>query len=77
MTLPDGTIHAETRFTRLTGKSPILLAGMTPTTVDPAIVAAAATPAAFASFRTIAGDAAQLPMFERIATDVLPGLRTA
>ncbi|MET0930563.1 MAG: 3-oxoacyl-ACP synthase, partial [Aeromicrobium sp.] len=42
VTLPDGTIHAETRFTRLTGKSPILLAGMTPTTVDPAIVAAAA-----------------------------------
>ena len=28
VTLPDGTIHAETRFTRLTGKSPILLAGM-------------------------------------------------
>ena len=42
VTLPDGTLHAETRFTRLTGKSPILLAGMTPTTVDPAIVAAAA-----------------------------------
>ncbi|WP_460854079.1 fatty acid synthase subunit beta domain-containing protein [Nocardioides montaniterrae] len=40
--LPDGTVHAETRFTRLTGRSPILLAGMTPTTVDPAIVAAAA-----------------------------------
>ncbi|MCW2831358.1 MAG: 3-oxoacyl-ACP synthase, partial [Aeromicrobium sp.] len=42
VTLPDGSLHAETRFTRLTGKSPILLAGMTPTTVDPAIVAAAA-----------------------------------
>ncbi|WP_456698395.1 fatty acid synthase subunit beta domain-containing protein [Aeromicrobium sp. P5_D10] len=42
VTLPDGTLHAETRFTRLTGKSPILLAGMTPTTVDPKIVAAAA-----------------------------------
>nr|MCW2728220.1 3-oxoacyl-ACP synthase [Aeromicrobium sp.] len=42
VTLPDGTLHAETRFTRLTGKSPILLAGMTPTTVDPTIVAAAA-----------------------------------
>ena len=36
----DGRV--ETRFTRLTGKAPILLAGMTPTTVDPAIVAAAA-----------------------------------
>ncbi|HIW95402.1 MAG TPA: DUF1729 domain-containing protein [Candidatus Corynebacterium gallistercoris] len=34
--------RVETKFTRLTGKSPILLAGMTPTTVDPEIVAAAA-----------------------------------
>ena len=40
--LPDGSVHVETSFTRLTGCSPILLAGMTPTTVDPAIVAAAA-----------------------------------
>ena len=31
-----------TRFTRLTGYQAVLLAGMTPTTVDPAIVAAAA-----------------------------------
>ncbi|GAB3991546.1 fatty acid synthase subunit beta domain-containing protein [Nocardioides marmoraquaticus] len=38
----DGTPVVDTAFTRLTGKSPILLAGMTPTTVDPAIVAAAA-----------------------------------
>lgn len=42
VTLPDGRTVVETRFTRLTGRSPILLAGMTPTTVDPAIVAAAA-----------------------------------
>ena len=42
VTLPDGSTRAETAFTRLTGRSPILLAGMTPTTVDPAIVAAAA-----------------------------------
>ena len=42
VTLPDGKLHVETRFTRLTGKSPILLAGMTPTTVDARIVAAAA-----------------------------------
>ncbi|GAB2669418.1 type I polyketide synthase [Gordonia jinhuaensis] len=40
--LPDGRRVVETAFTRLTGRSPILLAGMTPTTVDPAIVAAAA-----------------------------------
>ncbi len=38
----DGSPVVDTAFTRLTGKSPILLAGMTPTTVDPEIVAAAA-----------------------------------
>src|SRR5699024_12303500 len=41
-TLPDGRTVVETAFTRLTGRSPILLAGMTPTTVDARIVAAAA-----------------------------------
>ncbi|QNH96260.1 type I polyketide synthase [Corynebacterium anserum] len=35
-------LAVETAFTRLTGNSPIILAGMTPTTVDPDIVAAAA-----------------------------------
>ncbi|MBW3070244.1 DUF1729 domain-containing protein [Actinomyces sp. 594] len=40
--LPDGRITLDTAFTRLTGRSAILLAGMTPTTVDPEIVAAAA-----------------------------------
>ncbi|MGO4203547.1 fatty acid synthase subunit beta domain-containing protein [Rhodococcus sp. TAF43] len=40
--LPDGRVAVETAFTKLTGRSPILLAGMTPTTVDPKIVAAAA-----------------------------------
>ena len=40
--LPDGRITVDTAFTRLTGRSAILLAGMTPTTVDPEIVAAAA-----------------------------------
>ena len=40
--LPDGTVRLETAFSRLTGKSPVLLAGMTPTTVDAKIVAAAA-----------------------------------
>lgn len=38
---PDGVL-VDTSFSRLTGKSPVLLAGMTPTTVDPEIVAAAA-----------------------------------
>ncbi|MEZ0364275.1 fatty acid synthase subunit beta domain-containing protein [Mycobacterium sp. pUA109] len=40
--LPDGRTKLATKFTRLTGRSPILLAGMTPTTVDAHIVAAAA-----------------------------------
>lgn len=40
--LPNGTKTVETAFTRLTGRAPVLLAGMTPTTVDPEIVAAAA-----------------------------------
>ncbi|WP_182050394.1 type I polyketide synthase [Changpingibacter yushuensis] len=38
----DGKKVVETAFTRLTGRSPIILGGMTPTTVDPEIVAAAA-----------------------------------
>ncbi|TQF67217.1 DUF1729 domain-containing protein [Rhodococcus spelaei] len=42
VTLPDGKVATSTAFTRLTGRSPILLAGMTPTTVDAKIVAAAA-----------------------------------
>ncbi len=40
--LPNGRVVVETTFTKLTGRSPILLAGMTPTTVDAKIVAAAA-----------------------------------
>ena len=40
--LPDGSVKLSTKFTRLTGRSPMLLAGMTPTTVDAKIVAAAA-----------------------------------
>ena len=42
VTLPDGSVKLSTKFTRLTGRSPILLAGMTPCTVDAKIVAAAA-----------------------------------
>ncbi|MDT5408318.1 MAG: fatty acid synthase, bacteria type, partial [Mycobacterium sp.] len=42
ITLPNGSVKLSTKFTRLTGRSPILLAGMTPTTVDAKIVAAAA-----------------------------------
>ena len=42
VSLPDGRVKLSTKFSRLTGRSPILLAGMTPTTVDAKIVAAAA-----------------------------------
>ncbi|MCW2556572.1 MAG: Phenolphthiocerol synthesis polyketide synthase type Pks15/1, partial [Mycobacterium sp.] len=42
VTLPNGSVKLSTKFTRITGRSPILLAGMTPTTVDAKIVAAAA-----------------------------------
>ena len=38
----NGRPRLVTRFSELTGRSPMLLAGMTPTTVDPEIVAAAA-----------------------------------
>lgn len=40
--LDDGQIVVDTKFSRLTGRSPVVLAGMTPTTVEPDIVAAAA-----------------------------------
>ena len=40
--LPTGETKVQTRFSTLTGYSPILLGGMTPTTVDATIVAAAA-----------------------------------
>lgn len=38
----QGRVVLDTAFSRLTGRSPIMLGGMTPTTVDPEIVAAAA-----------------------------------
>ncbi|MFA4929690.1 MAG: fatty acid synthase subunit beta domain-containing protein, partial [Patulibacter sp.] len=40
--LPDGRRHVDTRYTRLVGAPPVVLAGMTPTTTDAPIVAAAA-----------------------------------
>ncbi|WP_354699367.1 hypothetical protein DSM112329_05081 [Paraconexibacter sp. AEG42_29] len=39
--LPDGRRHVETRYTQRLGRPPIVLAGMTPTTTDAPIVAAA------------------------------------
>ncbi|MCT1628610.1 DUF1729 domain-containing protein [Corynebacterium sanguinis] len=40
--LPDGETYTQTRFSTLTGLSPIILGGMTPTSADGEIVAAAA-----------------------------------
>lgn len=40
--LPDGRRHLDGRYARLTGRPPVILAGMTPTTADAPIVAAAA-----------------------------------
>jgi fatty acid synthase len=40
--LPDGRRHLDGRYARLTGRPPVILAGMTPTTADVPIVAAAA-----------------------------------
>ncbi len=40
--LPDGTLAVDNKFSRATGQPPVLLPGMTPTTVDAPIVAAAA-----------------------------------
>lgn len=42
VTLPDGKTYTQTRFSAATGFSPIMLGGMTPTTADADIVAAAA-----------------------------------
>lgn len=40
--LPDGKTYTQTRFSTLTGLSPVILGGMTPTSADGEIVAAAA-----------------------------------
>ena len=40
--LPDGKVYTQTRFSQVTGLSPIILGGMTPTSADGEIVAAAA-----------------------------------
>lgn len=40
--LPDGNVYTQTRFSEVTGLSPIILGGMTPTSADGEIVAAAA-----------------------------------
>ena len=63
ITLPDGSVKLSTKFTRLTGRSPILLAGMTPTTVDARIVAAAANAGHWAELA--GGGQVTEPIFQR------------
>jgi len=70
VSLPDGKVGVETAFTRLTGRSPILLAGMTPTTVDAKIVAAAANAGHWAE---LAGGG---QVTEKIFTDRVAELQT-
>ncbi len=63
ISLPDGSVKLSTKFTRLTGRSPILLAGMTPTTVDARIVAAAANGGHWAELA--GGGQVTEPIFDR------------
>ncbi|WP_328358672.1 DUF1729 domain-containing protein [Mycobacterium sp. NBC_00419] len=68
ISLPDGSVKLATKFTRLTGRSPILLAGMTPTTVDAKIVAAAANAGHWAELA--GGGQVTEPIFERRVTEL-------
>ena len=51
----DGKVVLENRFTAVTGRSPAILPGMTPTTVDARIIAAQLQ-SHLAAFRQLAGD---------------------
>ena len=68
ISLPDGSVKLSTKFTRITGRSPILLAGMTPTTVDAKIVAAATNAGHWAELA--GGGQVTEPIFERRMTEV-------
>ncbi|WP_313673649.1 polyketide synthase [Mycolicibacterium sp.] len=66
--LPNGAVKLSTKFTRLTGRSPILLAGMTPTTVDAKIVAAATNAGHWAELA--GGGQVTEPIFNRRVTEL-------
>jgi fatty acid synthase len=68
VSLPDGSVKLSTKFTRLTGRSPILLAGMTPTTVDAKIVAAATNAGHWAELA--GGGQVTEPIFSRRITEL-------
>ncbi len=74
--LPDGRCHVDNRHTRLTGRPAVVLAGMTPTTADVAIVAGAAD-AGYAAELAGSGQPTAATFERRIAelTEVLaPGV---
>lgn len=64
--LPDGTRRLDNRYVRATGQSPVILPGMTPTTSDAGIVAAAAN-AGFTAELAGAGQADATTFARRIA----------
>ena len=66
VTLDDGVRRLENRFTRASGRSPMVLPGMTPTTVDAGIVAAAAN-AGFLAELAGGGQVTEEIFTERIA----------
>ena len=66
VTLPDGSRGLDNAFTRATGRPPILLPGMTPTTVDAGIVAAAAN-AGFVAELAGGGQVNEAIFAERVA----------
>ena len=63
--LPGGRRHLDGRYTQRTGRPPVILAGMTPTTADVPIVAAAAN-AGYAA-ELAGGDARSLDVERRVA----------
>jgi fatty acid synthase len=64
--LEDGTTRIENHFTRATGRSPMVLPGMTPTTVDAGIVANAAN-AGFLAELAGGGQVTEAIFAERVA----------
>ncbi|MDO5060726.1 MAG: DUF1729 domain-containing protein [Actinomycetaceae bacterium] len=71
--LPSGEVVVETSFTKLTGNSPVILAGMTPTTVNADIVAAAANAGFWAEMA--GGGQYSAEVFEKNKSDLVAQLQ--
>lgn len=71
--LPNGEVVVETSFTKLTGNSPVILAGMTPTTVNADIVAAAANAGFWAEMA--GGGQYSAEVFEKNKSDLVAQLQ--